>query len=130
MILHGSKTWLLLQELSDFGPQFRDHLTNFKRDTSAHRAVGRLMAEELVIRNDDGLLEITILGKRTLTKTNDTVGSLERTASARVIGHGSTTGSYSAKELGRTCAREGAYDAYDLPSLIAGQRVYPREIGK
>jgi hypothetical protein len=29
---------------------------------------------------------------------------------------------YSCPELGRTCFREGAYDAYDLPSIYAGER--------
>lgn len=31
---------------------------------------------------------------------------------------------YDGKELGRTCYRPGAYDAYDLPSIIGPQRVY------
>lgn len=29
---------------------------------------------------------------------------------------------YTAPELGRTCDRPGAYDAFDLPSLFDGQR--------
>ena len=128
MITHGSKTWLLMQELSDFGPQLRDHLTNYKRDTAAHRAVGRLVAEQFVEQNTDNLLELTTEGRRALSRINDTVNSLDRVAGARVIGHGTTREPYSAKELGRTCARAGAYDAYELPSLIAGKLVYPREI--
>lgn len=32
---------------------------------------------------------------------------------------------YEPKELGRTCFREGAYDAYELPSLMNGRRVLP-----
>lgn len=29
---------------------------------------------------------------------------------------------YSCPELGRTCYREGAYDAYELPSIYGGER--------
>lgn len=33
---------------------------------------------------------------------------------------------YTCPELGRTCMRPGAYDAFDLPSLFNGRRHYPR----
>lgn len=32
---------------------------------------------------------------------------------------------YDAAELGRTCMRPGAYDAYMLPSVLGGKRVIP-----
>ena len=31
-------------------------------------------------------------------------------------------GTYHCPELGRTCMRPGAYDAFDLPSMYAGER--------
>lgn len=33
---------------------------------------------------------------------------------------------YTCPELGQTCMRPGAYDAFRYPSLIAGQRVWPK----
>lgn len=35
-------------------------------------------------------------------------------------------GTYQGAEMGRTCHRPGAYDAYDLPSVFGTQRVLPR----
>ena len=34
--------------------------------------------------------------------------------------------SYTCPELGQTCLRPGAYDAYSLPSVVQGRLVYPR----
>jgi hypothetical protein len=34
---------------------------------------------------------------------------------------------YTCPELGQTCLRPGAYDAFKLPSLMQGVLVYPRE---
>lgn len=39
-----------------------------------------------------------------------------------------TGDSYTCPELGRTCHRPGAYDAFGLPSLMQGRRVWPRAI--
>ena len=38
------------------------------------------------------------------------------------------TNLYQGKELGKTCNRAGAYDAYAIPSLIGNKRVMPRPI--
>lgn len=38
------------------------------------------------------------------------------------------TNLYQGKELGKTCTRAGAYDAYAIPSLIGNKRVMPRPI--
>ena len=35
---------------------------------------------------------------------------------------------YTCPELGQTCLRPGAYDAFKLPSLMQGVLIYPREI--
>ena len=35
---------------------------------------------------------------------------------------------YQGKELGKTCTRPGAYDAYAIPSLILNKRMAPRHI--
>jgi hypothetical protein len=54
-----------------------------------------------------------------------------RTPSARALGAPTfMEGEYTGAELGRTCLRPGAYDAYDLPSLATGKSpraalVYP-----
>lgn len=37
-------------------------------------------------------------------------------------------GSYDGAELGKTCQRPGAYDAYALPSLYGTRRVLPRGV--
>lgn len=41
-----------------------------------------------------------------------------------------SNGSYRCPELGRTCHREGAYVAFDLPSLRNGVRVFPSQINR
>lgn len=33
---------------------------------------------------------------------------------------------YTCPELGQTCLRPGAYDAFALPSIVQGRLVYPR----
>jgi len=40
----------------------------------------------------------------------------------------SMDGTYTCPELGKTCDRPGAYDAFGYPSLIAGERHFPRGI--
>ena len=41
------------------------------------------------------------------------------------ISNGNTTERYEGKELGFTCSRPGAYDAYLLPSIMGDKRVWP-----
>jgi hypothetical protein len=125
---HGSKAWKMLQELYDLGPQWRDHLTCFRQDEEADTAIGRLMMAGYLKRGEDNLIALTFAGKRLLSQLNQAADPDRREAGLRVIGPGTVTEPYSAKELGRTSLRPGAYDAYELPSLMAGKRVAPREI--
>lgn len=37
-----------------------------------------------------------------------------------------TRGTYDGRELTRTCDRPNAYDAYDKPSVMGTQKIYPR----
>lgn len=43
------------------------------------------------------------------------------TASAETTGEIFKRDTYKCPELGRTCTRPGAYDAFDKPSIYAGQ---------
>jgi len=45
-------------------------------------------------------------------------------AGKRTIGQGTPAGRYEGDELRSFAARPGAMDAFDLPSLMGGQRVY------
>lgn len=44
---------------------------------------------------------------------------------ARPTGNALMSGAYSCPELGRTCCRPGAYDAFELPSLIGTRLHFP-----
>lgn len=127
-VTHGTKAWLVLQALSDLGPQARDHLTQSRRDEGAHTAVTKLMVAGYVKRNDDGLTEITVDGRRALKLANSNEDKFSEPAGVRAIGAGTTKEAYQGLELGRTCLRPGAYDAYEKPSLIGSQRIQPRAI--
>lgn len=39
-------------------------------------------------------------------------------------------GFYDCPELGKTCNRPGAYDAFSLPSLMGGKLVQPKGVGR
>jgi hypothetical protein len=127
-IQHGTKAWLTLQVLNDMGAQLRSHLTNFRRDEGAHTAVTKMANVGLVKRNEDGLYEITADGRRELFRANRERDNFSEPAGKRTMVAGTTSGAYDGHDLGRTCLRPGAYDAYEKPSLIGSRRVQPRGI--
>ena len=127
-VKYGTKAWLILQALLDLGPQYRDHLTNSRRDEGAHSAVTKLMNVGYIKRNDDGFLELTTDGRRQITMVNRQRDKFSEPAGVRTTVAGTTTGTYQGLELGRTCLRPGAYDAYEKPSLIGSHRIQPRGI--
>lgn len=48
-----------------------------------------------------------------------------RVPPARSTGKDLMSGTYTCPELGRTCQRPGAYDAFDLPSLFGRRAHFP-----
>jgi hypothetical protein len=76
----------------------------------------------------DSNVELTLSGSRKLREINNAEHPNENVAAKRIYGNGSTTDDYMGPELRRTCLRPGAYDAFELPSLMGGQRHYRREI--
>ena len=48
-----------------------------------------------------------------------------RKPAAKPVARNLMKGSYPCPELGRTCQRPGAYDAFDLPSLHGSRLHYP-----
>ena len=70
---------------------------------------------------DEAECFITSTGREKLRKLSPgSVGPVVR-ANLFTVGRGT----YDGKELGRTCLREGAYDAYELPSLYGRRRLVP-----
>lgn len=124
-IIYKSKAWLLLQRLHDFGPQTRKELTHDNQDDEAVYEIRRLMNARLMGRENasDYEVRITERGVEELEKANRAKAheGLELTPK-REFTNGNTRATYNGAELGRTCTRPGAYDAYALPSLIAGER--------
>lgn len=121
-IEYKDKAWHILQALHDVGPQRREQIIG--DDAHAEEKVRELMARRYLRRVDEHVVDISMRGKAKLHAV---------TASAQYyVGEkaGPRThqgrGIYDGRELGRTCVRPGAYDAYELPSLIGGRRVERR----
>lgn len=126
-VTHGSKAWLLLSALRDFGPQERASLTNSSKDMDAARALGVLVKGGAVRAQDDGMLFITSFGRQRLAKCNRGDGADEgELALPRQVDR--LAGTYTGAELRQTSVRAGAYDAFRLPSLMGTTRVFRREI--
>lgn len=55
-----------------------------------------------------------------------------RTPAVRPVASAFMSGTYTCPELGRTCHRPGAYDAFELPSLMGSRLHYPdgRVVGR
>lgn len=118
-IEYKEKAWLILQALQDFGPQRREQIVG--DDSIAAQEFRNLMSHRLIRRVDDHVVEISTRGKSVLRAvTLSAQEYLGEVAGARTH---QGSGNYEGKELGKTCHRPGAYDAYSLPSLFAGKRV-------
>lgn len=121
-IEYKDKAWHILQALNDFGPQRREQLIG--DDAHAAECVKNLMAKRFLRRIDDHEIDISATGKSKLKAVNAAMRpSTGEKAGPRTY---QGSGTYDGRELGRTCVRPGAYDAYQLPSMFAGKRVERR----
>lgn len=118
--------WRLLQTLKECGSSTRDELTGDDEFTKG--VFSNLRRAGLVRPNIDGLIVLSHTGTRRLRQINEAQAGPLQFAGKRLIGSGSPTGTYKGEELRRTCLRAGAYDAFELPSLIGEERHYRREI--
>lgn len=123
---YKSRPWLILQLLREGGAQPRAALVEGE-DKDGNTAIGMLLRGKLINTLPDGQLAITFIGVRRLREANMASNGLGVVAK-RTISAGTTTTPYMGEELRRTCLRPGAYDAFELPSLIGDQRHFRREI--
>jgi len=123
---YKSRPWLILQLLREGGAQPRASLTDTE-DKDGNKAIGDLLRGHLINVLPDGNLAITFVGIRRLREANTQSNGLG-VVGKRTISAGTTTEPYDGRELRRTCLRAGAYDAFELPSLIGNQLHYRREI--
>lgn len=117
-IEYKDKAWHILQALQDCGPQRREQVIG--DDPYAAERVKDLMAKRLLRRVDEHVIDITLRGRALLKEVTEAARPHGEIAGARTH---QGAGIYDGRELGRTCVRPGAYDAYKLPSLIGSQRV-------
>lgn len=127
-ILYKSRSWLVLQCLNDFGPQQKSQIVGNTEDKNTLISVNTLLRAGYLKLMPDNSVELTRHGLRKLREINEAEHPSQNTACKRTYTNGMMTDNYEAPELRRTCLRPGAYDAFELPSLIAGHRHYRREI--
>jgi hypothetical protein len=127
-ILYKSRSWLVLQCLKDFGPQQKAQIVGNTEDSATLISVNTLLRAGYLRMHPDHSIELTLHGSRKLREINDAANPPGDTAGKRTLTAGTVSGNYEAPELRRTCLRPGAYDAFELPSLITGQRHYRKEI--
>jgi hypothetical protein len=118
--------WRLLQTLKECGSCTREALTG--EDEYTKGKFSELRRAGLVRVNIDGLMVLAPSGSKRLRQINEAQAGPLQFAGKRLISTGTVTGTYTGAELRRTCLRAGAYDAFELPSLIGGQHHYRREI--
>jgi hypothetical protein len=123
---YKSRAWLILQLLREGGAQPRASLVEGE-DKDGNTAIGNLLRSKWINVLPDGQLAITFIGVRRLREANTASNGLGLVAK-RTIGTGTTTEPYDGREMRRTCLRPGAYDAFELPSLIGNERHYRKEI--
>lgn len=81
-----------------------------------------MVNSDILFKNEEGKYCLTADGYWELAALNDL---LEKKKALPVVPPNRTsklTGTYSGAELGRTSFRRGAYDAYDKPSIINGEK--------
>ena len=128
----GSTQHKILAALAAHGQMTADQLKASARIISI--AIDKLQTETLRALREAGLIETTLFGTWVITdkglSVRLTLGSADISAPRRSLAarradlYGREN--YVPVELGRTCARPGAYDAFDLPSLMCGDRKYRR----
>ena len=126
IIDYKDTAWRLLQTLKECGSSTREALTG--EDEYTKGKFSDLRRAGLVRINIDGLVVLAPAGSKRLRLINEAQGGPAQFAGKREISTGTVTGAYDGKELRRTCLRAGAYDAFELPSLIGGEHHYRREI--
>ena len=126
IIDYKDTAWRLLQTLKECGSQARAVLVG--EDEYTKGIFSQMMRAGLVRNNIDGLIVLSPSGTKRLRQINEAQAGPVQFAGKRVISTGTVTGAYDGKELRRTCLRAGAYDAFELPSLIGGEHHYRREI--
>jgi len=129
-IEYKSKQWLIMQCLRDFGPQPRNQLTSGGSDQTAINAIKRMLEAgyiRLVGNPGEKQYDLTLSGSRRLRAINES-NSDAQVAGPREVGRWHHDQSYQGHELRRTCMRPGAYDAFEMPSLMGSKRVYRKEI--
>ena len=123
IIEHRDQAWMMLQQLKEAGPQQRLQLTG--DDQNASIVLTNLFRLGFVRYTVDGLMMLTPSGSRKLRLIREALDGPMPIAGKRTY---VKAGTYEGSELRRTCLREGAYDAYELPSLMDGKRHYRKEI--
>jgi hypothetical protein len=125
IIDYKDRAWFILQQLKECGEQTRDSVVG--GDDYTKEVLANLIRAGLV-KPWDSMLSLTVKGSRTLRKVNEEQDGPTQIVGKRTISTGTVTGTYDGKELRRTCLRCGAYDAFELPSLIGEEHHYRREI--
>lgn len=126
IIDYKDTAWRLLQTLKECGSSTREALTG--EDEYTKGIFSDLRRAGLVRITIDGLVVLAPAGSKRLRLINEAQGGPLQFAGKRLISTGTVSGAYDGKELRRTCLRPGAYDAFEQPSLIGGERHYRREI--
>jgi len=128
-LIYKSRAWLILQCLKDFGAQARTHLTTSGTDAEALAAIRRLSDAGFIRLDSEACYFITTSGRKRLYQVNQENAPQDEIAGKRdrswLLEVDDT---YKGHELRRTCMRPGAYDAFEMPSLMGGRRVYRKEI--
>ena len=125
IIDYKDRAWFILQQLKECGEQSREAVVGGDEHT---KTVLTNVIRAGLVRPWEGSLTLTVKGSRTLRKVNEEQAGPIQFAGKRLISTGTVTGAYDGKELRRTCLRVGAYDAFELPSLIGNEHHYRREI--
>lgn len=120
---HRDTAWMILQALKEGGTQPRQELTG--DDGHSKEALTNLMRAGYARLTVDGLVMLSPSGSRKLRQIREALEGPLPVAGKRTW---VAPGHYDGKELKRTCLRDGAYDAYELPSLMDGKRYARREI--
>lgn len=121
-IEYRDTAWMLLMILKECGTQTRAQLVGDHSESK--EALTNLLRAGYARLNQDLDVILTPSGSRKLRIVNDANDPRPVAGKRTYVAHGF----YDGKELRRTCLREGAYDAYELPSLMDGKRYERREI--
>lgn len=124
-IKHGTADWWVLQSLRDFGAMSSSEIAHLGTHETPE-AVKRVRAMHMAGFNHDKLLEITPKGRNALMTANSeryrpTKG---KAATSRTAVNSMVRECYHGRELQSFSARPGAMDAFDLPTVMSGVRIW------